>query len=229
MIKLTTPNLQTKELFCHKYWQNISQKVAHNKNNYFEPGLFDYNTFNLNVLGINPFKCKKLLGRLDLSFKQFKPTKEKITVWRGITNPSSFYQDIPELFDYFNKCRNIRPGEIIYMREFPYTSCSCDYAKSFISNLSKDFVNLLFEIEIPKGTRLLYDGDRNVLQRCSKYLCTDNKMINDNKKGIYQHIKLTLLPRDVQQHETLKENLIKILKNLFPKLYRSQYVNEQSF
>lgn len=195
MIKSVVSKPQTKELFCQQYWKKRMQTVR-SKNNHNMPSLFDYNDYNLMVLGINSSKPQKSLENLDLSFKLSEPSKEKHICWRGITNPSYLYSKSFELTNYFNKCKNVQPGEILYMKEFPYVTPSCDYAKSYISNLAKDYDNILFEIEVPEGTLFLNNGDRNVLQRCSKFLCTDTKRVKDNDK-IYQHIKLTLLPRDV--------------------------------
>jgi len=104
------------------------------------------------------------------------------------------------------------------MKEFSYVSYNCNDAKSYISNLAKDYVNILFEIEVPKGTRFFNNGCRSVLQRCSKFLCTDTQRIKDGKKT-YQHIKLTLLPHDIEQDADLQENFIhKIVRKLYCKL-----------
>lgn len=214
MLKSIVPKPQNKELFCQQYWRKRMQTV-NSKNNYNMPSLFDYHDYNLLVLGVNSSKTQNLLGILDLSFKLFKPSKEKYIFWRGITNPFYMYSKSSKLTDYFNKSKNIQPGEILYMKEFPYVSSSCDYAKSHISNLSKNYINILFEIEIPKGTVFLNNGDRNILQRCSKFLCTDTKRVKDNNK-IYQHIKLKLLSRDVQYNNKYKENFI---ERIFNKLH----------
>ena len=204
------PKTSKQELFCQKYWQKMVGQLNSAENRYCSPCLFDYSSHNCNVLGISP--CKpKLLGNLDASFKVSELSKEKITVWRGIKNPSSFYPNNPQIENYFEKCKNIQPGETLYMNEFPYITNSKDYAMSFISNFYKA-TNLLFEIEIPKGTPLPFDSHRTVLQRGSKFVCTDTQRVKDN--GItYQHIKLTLLPRDIQYGNGLKENYISKLLN----------------
>lgn len=210
MIKSIIPKASKQELFCQKYWQKMGVRLNSEKNRYCSPCLFDYSNYNYYVLGISP--CKpKLLWDLDASFKASKLSKERIIVWRGITNPSYLYPDNSQIGNYFDKCKNIKPGEILYMKEFPYITNSKNYAMSFISNFYKT-TNLLFEIEIPKGTPLPFDINRTVLQRCSKFVCTDTQRVKDN--GItYQHIKLTLLPRDIQYGNGLKENYISKLLN----------------
>lgn len=210
MIKSIIPKAAKQELFCQKYWQKMGARLTSEKRRYDVPSLFDYSYHNYNVLGISP--CDhKLLGELDASFKVSELSKEKITVWRGVSNPSYFYPDNQQIGNYFEKCKNIQPGETLYMVEFPYITNSKDYATSFISNFSKA-TNLLFEIEIPKGTPLPFDSNRTVLQRCSKFVCTDTQKVKDNRKT-YQHIKLKLLPRDVKYDNTQKENGVSKLLN----------------
>lgn len=203
----------SQDFFCQKYWRAIRKQVSSNKQNYKNPDLFDYNDYNYVLLGIKKNTGNQIkLGDLDLSFKLFEPAKKKYVMWRGVTDPSYFYENIPTLNNYFNKCKNIKTGEILCMKEFSYISCDCAYAKNFIC--SPNDVNILFEIEIPEGTRFFNNGTRNVLPRCSKFLCTSTKKIKDKKKT-YQHIKLTLLPKDTQQESELKENFIqKILNKL---------------
>lgn len=204
-----------RELFCQKYWQTIKRQTRIQKQEYQKPDLFDYNTYNYILLGINkPNKKQIKLCDLDLSFKLLEPSKKKYTLWRGITDPSFYFENAPILKKYFNKCKNIQPGEILYMKELPYLSNDCNHAKSYISNLAKDYVNILFEIEIPKGTCFFNNGCRSVLRRCSKFLCTDTQRIKDKEKT-YQHIKLTLLPQNIQQKSGLKENFIQKILNKF--------------
>lgn len=52
-------------------------QTVNSKNNYNMPSLFDYHDYNLLVLGVNSSKTQNLLGILDLSFKLFKPSKER--------------------------------------------------------------------------------------------------------------------------------------------------------
>lgn len=212
MIKAIMPQHPKQELFCQKYWRKILNNHINADNNCCRPDLFDYSSHTCNVLGLN-LDSTYGVRDLDLSFKVSKLSKEKFVAWRGVTNPSCFYPEGSVIANYFDKCKNIQPGEIFYMKGYPYITCSEDYAKSFISNLSKD-VNILYEIEIPKGTPLPFDRNRTVLQRCSKFLCTDSRRVNDSGK-IYQHIKLTLLPRDVQYDNVSQENLI---SKLFKKI-----------
>lgn len=205
MLKTIMPKLPEQELFCQKYWQKMRSMVNSDKNCYCRTSLFSYSSHNYNVLGINPHK-PQFLRDLDLSFKVSKLNKEKFIAWRGITASSYFYPNATGIANYFNKCKNIQPGEVFYMKEFPYITVQEDYAKSFISSSSKD-VNILFEIEIPKGVPLPFNNGRTVLQRCSKFLCTETKRVNDMGKT-YQHIKLKLLPRDVQYNNVSKENFV---------------------
>lgn len=148
---------------------------------------------------------------MDLSFKLLEPCRKKCIMWRGVTNPSFLYPDILEIANYFNKCKNIKPGQILYTKEFAYTSYDSNYAKSFISKLSKDFENILFEIEIPKGAKFLNEGDINILQRCSKFLCRKTQRVKDGEKT-FQHIQLTMLPRDIQPKENFIQKVLLKLK-----------------
>ena len=204
------------DFFCQKYWHAIKKQVSSNKQHYEKPSLFDYNAYNYALLSIKESDKELVkLGDLDLSFKLFEPSKKKYVMWRGVTN--LYCQKNRILKDYFNKCKNIKPGEILYLKEFPYVSCERDFAKSYILNL-KDNENILFEIKIPKGTRFLNNGFRSVLPRCSKFLCTDTRKIKE-KETTYQHIKLTLLPKDTQQESELKENFIQKILSFVGRFY----------
>lgn len=211
MIKSIPAPPQTKELFCHKYWRQMKKRATSNPDEN-RVGLFDYSDFNLVTLGINSDKPSKPLRDLDLSFRMFEPSKKAYVTWRGVSDPSCLYADNKTLVNYFNKCKNVQVGETLCMKEFPYVSASPHYAKSFISNNAKDYVNILFEIEIPKGTRFYNNCDRNVLQRSSRFMCTDTKRVQD-KDSTYQHIKLTLLPRENQPDTSPKPNLIQRILN----------------
>lgn len=222
MINRMTPKAQNQELFCQKYWRKMKNKALLSKIGRQEPHLFDYHDCNYNILNINTSKTtdNKSLGNLDLAFKFFEPSKEKYTTWRGVTNPLYYKKDLTQLNNYFEKCKNIKLGEILYMNEFPYVSMDYKYAMAYISNAAKDYEHILFEIEIPEGTCFLNDICRNVLQRCSKFLCTGTEKVQDGEKT-FQHIKLTLLPRDVQYNNEVKEDesflqrVLNKLKNIF--------------
>lgn len=221
MIKLICPKTKSQELFCQKYWRAVRQKAIKSKDYIEEPHLFDYTSFNRVLLGVAYQTPKKYLGKLDLSFKLCEPSAEAYTTWRGVTDPSFYGLDI--LKDYFNKCKNIKPGETLYLKEFPYTSKQINEAKFFMSGFATDYVNILFEIEIPKGTPLFSDGIRKVIQRYSKYECVGTKRVKEGDMT-YQHIKLKLLPREIQHTETKDMSFVdkclsevKILQRIFKK------------
>lgn len=222
-MKPITPKTQTQELFCQQYWRKVKNKALLPKTQWEKPHLFDYHDCNYDILNLNPSRPrdKKLLGNLDLSFKFFEPSKEKYTTWRGVTNPLARYEYEPELNNYFEKCKNIKPGEILYMKEFPYVSIDCDYAKTYINPYAKDHEHILFEIEIPEGTCFLDGMYRSVLQRCSKFLCTGTEKAKDGDRN-FQHIKLTLLPRDVQYNDKVNkdESFLQRILNKLKKVFQ---------
>ncbi len=79
MIKTLISKTKQQELFCQKYWRAVKKQAAQNNHSKERVYLCDYYGYNHILLGINPTNenSKKLLGKLDLSFKLFKPSKKK--------------------------------------------------------------------------------------------------------------------------------------------------------
>lgn len=128
----------------------------------------------------------------DIEFKRLKPTQEKLTVYRCVGEKPSFFSE----YKMYQKRYNTKPGDIIYMPEYAYAASDEGYAKCFMSDKN----GILYEIEVPEGSRVSLTGDIKqgkmppgnecVFPRASKFLCTDRKIMQNGNV----HIKLKYIP-----------------------------------
>ena len=190
--KVTT---KSKPLFCEEYWAKRSIKnffklkrsdqVSHR----FD--LHDVNYFLLGYTGSNsnpktllyadhpPITIHDVILATDKEFKNLKPTKEKTTVWRGI-------QEFEIFSDRFEKCYNVKKGEIIYMPEYAFA----DEEKLYAEGYARGNKAILYEINVPKGVKLSTKR-HYIFPRYSKFECIDSE-----EKENYKLIKLDYLPKD---------------------------------
>lgn len=201
MIKPVSSYIQTRELFCHKYWQ----QVLKNTTTISSPaGRFDFRDANEELMGLNNFHLphtylNELIKNNDLTLKLLsKPIPQKLVLWRGIPNPlNSDDNSLKYLQNLFQKCINLKKNEVIHMPEYSFWTDRKQTALRYANDqILKSPNGILYELTVPKNSNL-YTKIYTILQRYSKFLCTDNTQIIEDGKT-YNHIKLTLLPKDIE-------------------------------
>ena len=184
-------SLQAKEsLFCSNYWKNNTQKPL-NKNyvslhselngiNHFfitgaNPKLMDSSFMNL---GLTPREMIKLT---DSEFKRIKPTEKNTIAYRCIGEKPDFFSE----YKLYRKRLNIKKGDVINMREYAYATPEIAYAKRYLTNNK----GILYEIEIPKASKVSISGAEIVFPRSSNFECVGIKQTKTADED-FQIIKL---------------------------------------
>lgn len=107
------------------------------------------------------------------SINSLSPTEKDHTVYRII---SKGYNE--DSYNYFEKMKNLKPGEEIVLDSTPiYVSTS---AKKTVGNYGVGHGNILFEIKLPKGSKLLRFPSIDGIEQCimkpnAKFKVVDNK------------------------------------------------------
>ena len=190
--------MKTKPLFCEEYWARQSlrnlfktKRLEHVTRSF---DLYDVNYFLLGYKGPYSTNSKSLLyadyppvtvhdaiSISDREFKVLKPTKKKMTLWRGIDGSSVFSERFKEAY-------NTKAGDIIYMPGYAYAAAEKWYAESFGKRGGKR--GILYEITVPKGAKLSKKSSY-IFPRYSKFECMD---VEDQEA--YRLIKLKYLPKN---------------------------------
>lgn len=172
--------------------------------------IFDFYDANYELMGLDNSYLSS--GNLNHIVKQndlvqnleLKRTKKDMVLWCGIENPSTYEG---ERFSYvknlFNKCINLKKGDIFHMPEYSFWSNNKSVALIYAKPKSTvEEQGLVYELRVPKGSEV-YENSHHIFRRYSKFLCTDNQKVVDGNK-IYNHIKLELLPRDINKKDLFK-------------------------
>lgn len=204
-----SPKLKTlkEDTFCHKYWQQIKTEGMLKPTNTTSVRLHGYlNGINHHlVTGASPKNMdinfmsldltpREMITLTDIDFKKLKPTTEPIKAFRSIGEKPDFFSE----YKLYKKRLNIKKGETIDMKEYAYATSDINYAKNYLTNNN----GILYEIEIPKGSRVSITGENNdtneiIFPRSSKFTCVDKEHIK-NKDNDYMRIKLRyILPEEI--------------------------------
>ncbi len=178
-------SLNNKKLFCQQYWQNVLKKNKEIPN----VGRFDFADVNDELMGFNNNYLSS--GHLEFRLKNndlaqkllSKPAENDITLWRGIQQPNEKYKYAKNMFE---KCSNLKSGDVFYMPEYSFWS---ENKKEAMSYANKN--GIIYELKVPKGTnilQLIYP----IFKRASKFLCTKNTLILEGKNKL-NYITLNLL------------------------------------
>ena len=128
---------------------------------------------------------RKMISKTDFEFKILKPQDKELTVYRCIGEKPDFFSE----YKLYQKRLNIKKGDIINMREYAYCTSDRSYAEVYLPNRK----GILYEIIIPKGSRIseIGDGVNNevVFPRSSKFKCLEVTKVK-NDKDDYLHVKL---------------------------------------
>lgn len=198
MLKIIPSTNIKNQMFCQKYWQNIltnTKKIP-------TTDRFNLRDANLEIMNLSniyskPGELSNLIKTNDLAQKfNSKLTDEDMILWRGIQSPLD--DDSNYVKKLFNKCINLKKGDIFYMPEYSFWADSKNAALTYAApKIAKR--SLLYELSLPKGSEV-YNIIYYILRRYSKFICIDNKEVIEGYSK-YNHIKLEPLPRDVFCHK----------------------------
>lgn len=180
----------TQELFCQKYWHTILKKKITNP----EISRFDIADINLNLMRLDNNQLSNnelqaLIKHSDIALNLLsKPIKNDITLWRGIPKPDKSHKYIKNLFNISTK---LKKGDTFYIPQYSFWTTNPQIALKYANQNG-----LIYELKISKGTNI-FEKIFPILQRASKFLCTQNTKIKENNLKL-NHIKLKLLPRDTE-------------------------------
>ena len=196
-----------KDTFCHKYWQQIKSEGMLKSSNQTSVKLHGYlNGINHHlVTGASPKNMDKefmslgltprdMITLTDIEFKGLKPTTETIHAFRSISEKPDFFSE----YKLYKKRVDIKKGETIDMKEYAYATSDINYTKGYLTNNK----GILYDIEIPKGSRVSVTGDNSVTNeivfpRSSKFECVAKEHVKDTDND-YIKIKLKyIVPQEV--------------------------------
>ena len=178
------------ELFCQKYWHTILKKKITNP----QISRFDIADANLNLMGLDSkhlstSELQALIKHSDIALKVLaKPIKNDITLWRGVPKPDKSPKYVKNLFKISKK---LKKGDNFHIPQYSFWTTNPQIALKYANQNG-----LIYELKISKGTNIL-EKIFPILQRASKFLCTQNTKIKENNLKL-NHIKLQLLPRETK-------------------------------
>lgn len=194
--------IQSKKGFCQEFWGRMVKKRLRYKNGEIvslgTPTTVEHHwslySFNGMLNGTSPVDLGRALKPsfyhgpeltvkegifiTDFGFKKkLSPITENITVYRGIPSRPPFMKAENYLFE---EAINLKPGEIIAMREYAYVTTNINYAaKGYTGDKG-----ILYEINIPKGARISTRGHESVMPRYSRFKCISNETLEDGSHKI---------------------------------------------
>lgn len=193
------------DLFCSGCWLNAVQNRRLPKSNLVKVSLHGYlngiNHYFINcpypkdidtqfmLTGLTPHQ---MIVKTDFEFKQLKPTTKVLNVVRCIGEKPVFASN----HKLYQKRLGIKIGDVIDMKEYAYATSDRSYAKNFLTNNR----GILYEIEVPAGSRISCKGeigrlDEVVFPRSSKFECIAKERIKDSDND-YTIIKLRYIKPD---------------------------------
>ncbi len=157
--KNSATNKAEKELFCHQYWKEMTDKGIVKQTMAKSVSLHEYlNGINHHLikspypkqmdeelinLTITP---RQMITKSDIEFKNLKPLKNNLTVFRCIGEKPDFFSE----YKLYQKRLNIKRNEIIDMKEYAYATSDLQYARCYLPNDK----GIIYQIEIPKGAKV---------------------------------------------------------------------------
>ena len=204
--------MNNKILLCEQYWKkkpklsmlkrqkgfdNISFFDIHDANHYLVADKFmskeKIESFT------KPYTVEDVLRITDEEFRRLRPLKSKLTVYRGIRKPD---EENGVLYNRFQQAINLKKGDVFYMPEYAFTVDGIEIAETYTGVNNK---GILFEIELPKGTKTNRDSSYHILSRASKFECLSNEETDE-----YHLIKIKLI-------DNKNKSFINKIKDLFKK------------
>lgn len=189
------------ELFCHKYWKRVlsedNAEVSQLSKSMSIHGVNEYLIGGYKPMGKE--SVQSCIATTDKEFKLYKKTDKKIVLYRGIEGPEIFKNSF--MNKLLEKCKKLKKGDILRMPEYAYATNEKEYALGYTSDNG-----ILYEISVPKGSRIATDWYFN-FPRGSMFLCTQNKVVNEESKK-YNHIKLKYLPERPYPNKKASNNSI---------------------
>lgn len=202
---------QNQELFCKKYWERVFSKDCKTVDKLSQS--WDIREVNQYLIGgYKPMGRKNIAGIIaatDKDFKLYKPIEKELILWRGICGAEIYKH--PYMEALIEKCKKLKKGDILRMREYAFASDDKTYAQDIYTQDD----GILYEITVPKGARIADDWNYR-FPRESMFLCTQNDVVKENNKN-FRLIKLTyLLPKShkTTNKESIKKNFWSNIKNI---------------
>lgn len=188
---------ETKPLFCHEYWKACKEQGVISQTNADSVSMHGrLNGINhFFVTGANPkymdSNVREMVRVTDMEFKELRPTEKILNVTRCIGEKPDFFSE----YKLYAKRLGIKKGDIIDMKEYPYSSSNEFYARGYLGNNR----GIVYEIEVPKGSRVSRTGneqcDEVVFPRSSKFECLKTERIKDNDND-YLKVNLRYIQPD---------------------------------
>ena len=188
MVKISAIRPQQTRRLCQQYWDRVLQDSkpltasAVTDHNLLSEVNFMLLRRNHKGSIISKFTAEKIIKKSDKEFKLLKPLEEALTLWRGVSQPRWREE---KFVDEFIHSYNVKPGDIIHMKEYAFASKMKSGAEVYTKS---NYRSILYEIEVPKGSRISYSFNY-VFPRYSKFECVDVNEVR-SESGIKKIIKL---------------------------------------
>ena len=192
--------------FCEQYWKkckadnllrekNTQSVTLHGElngiNHFFITGA---NPKNMDTIcGRSGYTAREMIQLTDFEFKRIKPTEEKLNVFRCIGEKPEFFSE----YKLYQKRLDIKPDDIINMREYAYATSDISYAKCYLPNNK----GIIYDIEVPAGARVSRTGfdkqDEIVFPRNAKFQCINTRKVKQDDAD-YLEVKLRYIkPKEI--------------------------------
>ncbi len=205
--------MKVKPLLCEQYWNHIRKTTKHiNKEELTIVSAFDISDVNHYLIGskyTNQERIKKLLkpdtveeviAKTDIAIRNSKPLKEDTVFYRGIqiderdTTP----------YNRLNSVKKLNQGDTYTTPGYDYVTKMFSLAEFYSKENGK---GVLFEINVPKGTKVLRAGSGYVLPRGSKFECVASEDLSS-----YKYITTKLVNKKTNFIDKIKDKVSKIFK-----------------
>ena len=190
--------VENKPLFCHEYWKACQEQRVIRQTNKEAVSLhgelhgINHHLINSpypkhmdqNFMGVGKTP-REMISLTDIEFKKLKPTEKPLNVIRCIGEKPDFFSE----YKLYKKRLDVKAGDIIDMKEYAYATSNKSYASVYLTNNR----GIMYEIEVPKGSRVSRTGnetcDEVVFPRSSKFECTGTEQLKDTDNN-YLIVKL---------------------------------------
>lgn len=194
---------ENKPLFCHEVLANCRGGRAY-KTSVSMHGYLNGINHHLAKASPNPQQMnepffatgktpREMINDTDCEFLfKIKPTKEKMTVYRGLPKRETW----DSYYKRYQGLLNLKKGDKTYMPEYAYFTSDANYARTYLG----DNEGIRIVMEIPQNARVSRTGfginDEVVMPRFSRYECVEapQKVVNGDES--YYQVKLRYILPD---------------------------------
>ena len=205
--------MKIKPLLCEQYWNHI-QKTTKNltKKELTQVSAFDISDVNNYLIGskytnkeritrlLKPDTVEEIIAKTDIAIKNSEPLKQDTVFYRGVQVDKRDTTPLNRL----NQIKELNSGDTFSTPVYDFVTKVFSLAEYYSKENKK---GVLFEINVPKGTKLLRAGGGFVLPRGAKFECISNENHTN-----YKYITVNYLKNKTTFCDKVKEKFSNMFK-----------------